>query len=219
MTRFSKDFWALSWIGRWHQSLVFGRRARVLTKLLAERIPQGANVLDIGCGDGTIGNMLAQSRPDIRVEGVETSVRLGCRIPCLPFDGKRLPYPDRSFDVCLLVDVLHHIEDIKNLLQETVRVSGSLLLIKDHVSESLIDHATLRFMDWVGNRHHGVPLPYNYQSRSSWGDLFSAVHLNLKTWQEYVPIYPFPMNSIFGRALHFVALFEKSAQASRMENK
>jgi SAM-dependent methyltransferase len=211
MTQFSKDSWGLSWIGRWHQSLVFGRRVRVLTKLLDQQIPLGATILDIGCGDGTIGSMLTQSRSDITVEGVEISVRPGCRIPCRSFDGMKLPYPDRSFDVCLFVDVLHHTNDAEVLLREAVRVSRSFLLLKDHVSENSIDHATLRFMDWVGNRPHGVPLPYNYQSRSAWDEYFSAAHLSLKTWQAHVPIYPFPLSGIFGRTLHFVALLEKSS--------
>jgi SAM-dependent methyltransferase len=211
MKRSSKDFWALSWIGRCHKSLVFGRRVRVLTKLLTQQIPAGATVLDIGCGDGTIGNMLAQSRSDIAVEGVEISVRPDCRIPCRSFNGRNLPYPDRFFDVCLFVDVLHHTDDVELLLQEAARVSGSLLLIKDHLSESLIDHATLRLMDWVGNHHHGVPLPYNYQNRSAWDDYFSATHLKLKAWEQDIPIYPFPFSGIFGRTLHFVALLEKSA--------
>ena len=182
----------------------------MLSELLAQQIPSGATVLDIGCGDGTIGSMLTQSRPDITVQGIEVSVRPGCRIPCRSFDGEKLPYPDCSFDVCLFVDVLHHTNDVEVLLQEGVRVSRSLLLLKDHVSESSIDHVLLRFMDWVGNRPHGVPLPNNYQSRLAWDDHFSAAHLNPKTWQDRVPIYPFPLSGIFGRTLHFVALLEKS---------
>jgi SAM-dependent methyltransferase len=168
----------------------------VLSELLAQQIPSGATVLDIGCGDGTIGSMLTQSRPDITVQGIEVSVRPGCRIPCRSFDGEKLPYPDCSFDVCLFVDVLHHTNDVEVLLQEGVRVSRSLLLLKDHVSESSIAH--------------GVPLPNNYQSRLAWDDHFSAAHLNPKTWQDRVPIYPFPLSGIFGRTLHFVALLEKS---------
>ena len=210
MAQSSSDSLLLSWIGRWHQSLVFGRRTRVLTRLLAHQIPPGAAVLDIGCGDGTVGSMLMQSRSDITVEGVEISVRPGCRVPCRVFDGEELPYPDRSFDVCLFVDVLHHTNDAAVLLREAVRVSRSFLLLKDHVSESSIDRFTLRFMDWVGNRPYKVPLPYNYQNRSEWNDRFAAAQLILKTWQTEVPMYPFPLNALFGRTLHFVALLEKS---------
>src|SRR6266403_2145405 len=63
--------WPLSWIGRWHHALVFERRTRVLAEMLAAQIPQGASVLDIGCGDGTIGSLIAQLRPDISIQGVE----------------------------------------------------------------------------------------------------------------------------------------------------
>ncbi len=27
---------------------------------------------------------------------------------------------------------------------------------------------TLRFMDWIGNAHHGITLLYNYQSKFQW---------------------------------------------------
>src|ERR1700746_1003316 len=94
----------LSCIARTHRALVFGRRARVLADALAPLIPTEArSVLDIGCGDGTISHLLAQRRPDLAIEGVEVIPRPTCQVPCRAFDGSKLPFPDRSFDVCLFV--------------------------------------------------------------------------------------------------------------------
>jgi SAM-dependent methyltransferase len=201
--------WPLSWISRWHQAFVFKRRTRVLAEMLAAQIPERSSVLDIGCGDGTIANLIARLRPDVRIQGVEVLVRGKTRIPVLPFDGEKLPFPEDLFDVCLLVDVLHHTSDVSALLREASRVSRSWVLIKDHLDENALDDATLRFMDWVGNRPYGVRLTFNYQSRKQWADHFVACGLHESTWTTDVPLYPPPFRFLLGRRLHFVSLLRK----------
>jgi len=201
--------WPFTWISRWHHAFVFERRARVLAEALAAQIPRGAAVLDVGCGDGTIASLIAQLRPDISICGVEFMVRPGCKIECRAFDGATLPYPDASFDVCMFVDVLHHTQDPAILLREAARVTRSFVLLKDHIDENALDDLTLRFMDWVGNRPHGVVLTYNYQSRKQWAEHFSQCGLEEKTWNAKVPLYPWPISLIAGRGLHFVSLLRK----------
>lgn len=206
----SPQSWPLSWIARSHRALVFGRRARVLSDALAPLIPAEArSVLDVGCGDGTIAGLLAERRPDLAIEGVEVVPRPTCQIPCRAFDGSQLPFADRSFDVCLFVDVLHHTTDATKLLREGARVSRSYVVLKDHLSENSFDHATLRAMDWVGNRPHGVTLTYNYQSLGQWQKHFLACGLRATQLSTALPIYPFPFSQIFGRKLHFVAQLAK----------
>jgi SAM-dependent methyltransferase len=201
--------WPLSWIARWHHALVFEPRTRVLAEMLAVQIPQRASVLDIGCGDGTIGSLIAQLRSDISIQGVEYLVRPGCKIECHPFDGSSLPFLDASFDVCLFVDVLHHTKDPAILLCEAARVSRSFVLLKDHLDENFFDDVTLRFMDWVGNRPHGVVLTYNYQSRREWEEHFLKCGLAEENWTTQVPLYPPPFSLLVGRGLHFVSLLRK----------
>ena len=203
--------WPLSWISRWHHAFVFERRARVLAEMLAAQIPPRASVLDIGCGDGTIGSLIAQLRPDISIQGVEFLLRPGCKIACRPFDGSSLPFPDASFDVCFFVDVLHHTQDPAILLREAVRVSRSFVLLKDHLDENVLDDVTLRFMDWVGNRPHGVVLTYNYQSRKEWAEHFSQCGLAEESWTAHVPLYAPPFHLLVGRGLHFVSLLRKKS--------
>ncbi|HEY2645429.1 MAG TPA: class I SAM-dependent methyltransferase, partial [Candidatus Acidoferrales bacterium] len=189
------------------------RRVRVLAETLAAKIPASASVLDIGCGDGTIANLIKSCNPSVTIQGIEFAPRANCMIECQAFDGFAIPHPPSSFDVCMFVDVLHHVGDlqgIERLLREACRVSRRYILIKDHLSESALDFRTLQFMDWVGNRPHGVVLPYNYQNRAQWDNHFLASGLSVNDWQTRVPLYPFPFGALFGRQLHFVALLEKS---------
>jgi SAM-dependent methyltransferase len=192
-----------------HARMVFSRRVRVLAESLSARIPPGSAVLDIGCGDGTIGNLLAERGSEVFIEGVEFAARPQCRISCRPFDGAKLPFADGSFDVCLFVDVLHHTDDPSILLREARRVTRRFVLIKDHLSENGLDFKTLQFMDWVGNRPHGVRLPYNYLSHKQWEATFAKCGLSIARWTTAVPLYPFPFSLLVGRNLHFVALLEK----------
>jgi len=202
--------WPLSWVARFHRALVFGRRVRVLAELLELQILASARVLDVGCGDGSLGKQIADHRPDISVEGVELAVRPDCQIPCRAFNGIVLPFPDASYDLSLLVDVLHHTDDATVLLREAVRVSRTFVLIKDHFCESALDEATLRGMDWVGNRPHGVRLPYNYQSRAEWDRTFAECGLKEDFRTTRLPLYPFPFSLALGRGLHFISRLRKA---------
>ena len=52
-------------VTRVHARAVFGRRVQVLARSLAALLPQGARVLDVGCGDGSVAALVmrAASRP------------------------------------------------------------------------------------------------------------------------------------------------------------
>ena len=200
-------------VGKLHGKLVHGRRINVLARALAEQIPAGASVLDVGCGSGEVASLILEERHDIRIQGVEVLVRPGCKIPVQQYDGKHLPFPNASFDVCMCIDVLHHTDDVAASLRELARVSKRFLLIKDHLSESRLDFLILKGMDWVGNRPQGVVLPYHYQSQRAWEEQFQKLGLEKLSWSTNIPLYPVPVSWITGRKLHFISLLKKNNPA------
>jgi SAM-dependent methyltransferase len=204
-----EGFRLVGMIGALHERLVFGRRVRVLASHFAALIPAQARILDVGCGDGLIDCLIQQQRPDISIEGIDPLVRSRTHIPVRSFDGAKLPYPGASFDAVMFVDVLHHTVDPKALLREAMRV-GKIILIKDHIREGFLASGTLRVMDWVGNAHHGVALPYNYWSRSQWREVTDDLGLKATEMRVELALYPPPISWIFDRRLHFVARFERA---------
>ena len=188
-----------------HELVVYRRRVRVLCRHLLHLLPTDATLLDVGCGDGLLARMILDSKPGVRIEGIDALVRPHTHIPVMPFDGRHVPYQDRSVDVVLLVDVLHHTRDPMVMLKEARRVARNAIVIKDHTRNGFLAKATLCFMDWVGNAHYGVPLPYNYWSRKQWYEAFDQLNLKIDQWNRRIGLYPIPADWIFGRSLHFIA--------------
>lgn len=195
----------MSLMERIHEDYVHGRRVGVLCRHLSELIPEGARVLDVGCGDGLLASLVMRARPDVQTRGIDVLVRGRTHIPVEEYDGQRFPAEDKSYDVVTFVDVLHHTDDPLAVLREAVRVARRAIVIKDHTRDGLLAGATLRFMDEVGNVRHGVRLPFNYWPRSKWLEAFDTLGLTVGAWRKSLGLYPTPANWLFERSLHFVA--------------
>jgi SAM-dependent methyltransferase len=201
-------------LNRVHDFVIFGRRVKVLSQALAAAIPTGGAVLDLGCGDGQVAVGLMALRPDLAVQGVDVLLRPVTHIPVTLYDGARLPLADHSFDYVTIVDVLHHTDDAAAVLAEASRVARRGVVIKDHLREGLLAGPTLRLMDWVGNRGHDVRLPYNYLDSSQWAAAFKRAGLVQASWADALGLYGAPLNWLFERKLHFVALLQPAKQGS-----
>jgi SAM-dependent methyltransferase len=187
-----------------HGGYVHKRRVRVLCETLAPLLPPNATVLDIGCGDGLLDALIIEKRPDVKIEGIDVLVRGGTHIPVTEFDGTHIPFPDKSFDAALFVDVLHHTEDPNILLREAERIAKTAVVIKDHICNSELDHRVLTFMDNVGNARYGVALPHNYLSKQEWDTAIAGAKLRVDVWKDSIPLYPPPASWVFGRQLHVI---------------
>lgn len=195
----------MSFIGRLHGRYVHRGRVRVLCDAVSELLPEQASILDVGCGDGLLSSLIVKQRKDLSVNGIDVLVRDDTLIPVTEFDGNTIPFPDKSFDIVMFVDVLHHTVDPTVLLREAARVAVKGVVIKDHLREGFLANTTLRFMDFIGNAPHGVVLPYNYWTREKWDQAFRSLRLKVKFWNNNLHLYPTPASWFFDRSLHFVA--------------
>ena len=189
-----------------HGKLIFGRRVQALAENIAEMLPSGVStLLDVGCGDGTLARSIMDRRPELRATGVEIRARPTTAIPVQEFDGRTLPYPDRSYEVVMLVDVLHHADDALLLIREAARVAAREVVIKDHLTGTWLSHERLRLMDWVGNIGHGVPLRYAYWSPGEWQEAFAQAGLHQVDRRERLGVYGPALRWLFERRLHFIS--------------
>lgn len=96
---------------------------------LAARLPAGAGVLDIGCGEGYGAELLARTASmvvatDYAQEPVAHAKAKYERVNMAwaACDAQRLPFADRSFDVVCSLQVIEHFEDTGSHLRDVARV-------------------------------------------------------------------------------------------------
>jgi SAM-dependent methyltransferase len=181
-----------------------------LAQAIVTLLPDRARVLDVGAGDGLLAEAIKAMRPDVEIIGIDPLVRANAGIPIQPFDGATIPFGENAFEVAIAVDVLHHTTNPDDLLREMARVSSSIIIIKDHFKHGLFSHCVLRAMDWVGNAHHGVALPYNYLTRSEWDLLWTKVGLVVVELHRRLQLYRGPLSNIANDDLHFIAVLESA---------
>ena len=95
---------------------------------IAQLVPMGSRVLDLGCGDGALLAHLQATRNctgygiEIDDANVLACVKRGVNVVQLNLDEGLALFDDASFDVVLQIDTLQHLRNAEVMLRETARV-------------------------------------------------------------------------------------------------
>lgn len=163
-------------------------------------------ILDLGCGDGLLGEFLATFYPSAEVIGLETFIRenKSKKAKIFKFDGETIPFQNGAFDYILIINVLHHLptdHHIKILLEECFRVCRTSIVIKDLFSCSIFDWVTLYGLDILGNWKFGVSSSGQYLNPIGWRTIFSKLQASKIEEFKTSRLLPFPLRDILGSRL------------------
>ena len=187
-----------------HKRFARSRRTEVLSREIAALVPEGCSILDVGCGSGEIASEVARLRSCSEVRGVDVVVQPGCRVPVERYDGLNIPWDDKSVDLVMLIDVLHHTDDPMPVIREALRVAKLGVIIKDHNCDSRIQRRIMTFTDSFANRHNGVPLPFNFWSTGQWAAAWRELHVKPDFYNSRIELYPALRGAIFARDMDFI---------------
>lgn len=190
---------------------IYEKRIAVLSGTIAAQAQEGDLILDVGCGGGMLGKAIMESPrcpTGVRVVGLENHKRGGEAIEVTAYDGRTFPYPDKSVDIVILADVLHHEPTPERLVQEAIRVARRLVFIKDHKVEGFLAQQRISFLDWAANTGYGVKCLFKYNTSDGWKEFLGRFPATLRQEITTMNLYPPVFNFVFGKKLHYCAVLE-----------
>ena len=144
-------------------------RAEKIVQLFENQIPAGSRILDLGGGWGFYAEPLKKRGHESLVLDV---VNPGYqKAPVVLYDGSRIPFPDQSFDVTILVTMLHHVTDPEDLFREVRRVTRQKVI----VVEDLYHYRIGRFWTICRDRLLNMEFmehPHQFRKDGEWRGFF-----------------------------------------------
>src|SRR5262245_33116279 len=145
-------------------------RAYDMALEIAQMIPYGSKVLDVGCGNGFIAHHLSALLSE-EVVGIDVMKPAETPIHYRLYDGRQFPLRDNSFDAVLLCYVLHHSQDIHAMLNEVRRVlcCEGVAIIYEDIPRTWWDKGVC----WIHNmKWKSRTGPCNFLDESEWHKIF-----------------------------------------------
>jgi SAM-dependent methyltransferase len=110
-------------------------KASNVESMVSDKRGSIGHVLDVGCGTGAVLEQLAAKKVGTSFTGIEIGTERSQRqgnqdIQIRGYDGKKIPYDDKSFDLVYATHVLEHVTDERGFLSELRRVSRRYIYVE-----------------------------------------------------------------------------------------
>lgn len=116
----------LGWMFKTFGPTIYPHSVRVSLCDFLEPLPNNASVLDVGGGTGVMSEFAYACRDDLELTVADPAVGMLKHtkeyFKTQKASAEALPFADKSFDLVLMGEALHHFKNIDEALKETVRV-------------------------------------------------------------------------------------------------
>ncbi len=161
---------------KWINTQIENRDKTILGKIIPPLRGKERKVIDVGSGTGHTALSLIKLGHKVTCVDVE-DMNLFEETKPIIYDGKTLPFADNSFEVALLVTVLHHTPNPEVVIREVSRVAKRIVIMEDTYNNLWQKYLTF-IMDSIGNmqfKNH----PHSNKTDKEWRKLFKKLRLKV----------------------------------------
>ncbi len=172
-------------------------------------------ILDLGCGDGLVGDVLfGPGGADVGFDPWEAQLRQAARLTTYRWlqqaDGHCMPYPDHIFATLFSNSVLEHIPSVAPIMREAGRVlrpgGRFIFTVPSDAFRHFLYYAHVRLAagDTAGAERYAAEVDgwlahYHYHSPQEWADLLAEGGMVLEKARYYIPE---PVEHLWDRMNH-----------------
>lgn len=139
-------------------------RERPDHQVICDMVEPNANILDLGCGDGTLMSMLAREK-GARVQGIELNdqavhlcVEKGLSVMQGDIESGLADYPEQCFTHVIMNQCMQEVKKVDFVIQEGLRVAGRVIVGFPNFAH-LVSRSSLFFL---GRTPVTPSLPYHW---------------------------------------------------------
>ncbi len=161
-------------------------RESSIARHFSSYLPADCTLLDVGAGSGKLAQFLRDTQA-LEIQMVDVVDHNRTSLPLTLYDGIRLPYDDNSFDVCLLVFVLHHAAQPKQLLHEVIRVSKRRVIVVEDTPTNRFERFAWNRWDYFLNHghHDDIAVAHETVTPEQWRKVFVDTGLAVVAEQQF----------------------------------
>lgn len=157
---------------------IYQRAAEKMCRECQGFIEKGVKILDLGCGSAIAGRIF-QDFFKAEILGIDIVDKRVEKIPFRIYDGKNIPFPEKSFDVILINYVLHHVENQKTLLIEAKRVAKDKIIIFEDLSEGFFSKIYCKFHGLTFKKFFQKDSFISFKTSKEWEEIFQRIGLKI----------------------------------------
>ncbi len=150
--------------------------ARRKADWMAPYLSAGDRLVEIGSGPGSVVDVLMGRGWSVTPVDIAAGNHPGSLQPVV-YDGQHLPFGDASFDVALVLTVLHHAQNPEQVLLEARRVARRVIVIEDIFTGPWHRRMT-KVADSITN-FEVFGHPHNNRDDAGWRRCFKALDMHL----------------------------------------
>lgn len=153
------------------------KRALVKYNLFSQFIPSKSSIIDVGTGSGQFAALLQEKGFEVTAVDVVNKSNSDQIVPII-YDGKKLPFKANSFNIGMLITVLHHCQNPELVFKEVCKISKDRIFVLEDVYNNLF----MKYLTWLADsiaNFEFIGHPHTNKSEKDWEILFSNLNLSL----------------------------------------